>query len=140
MAKKYQSGIRAIYNEESKDLLNLLQRESYRGVSGKLAQSWRIQTKTFSFKVWSDDPAAQYKIAGRGPGKMPPIKAIAPWADAKGISAWAVAISIGRRGTERWRTQQNFLNMKRDGKLKKPNPFDNTRLTIMRRVSRLKFG
>lgn len=140
MAKKYQGDILIIYREEAAALLNLLQRESYRGVSGDLARSWTVRVKVFSFTVTSNDPAARWKIAGRGPGKPPPIKAIAPWANSKGISPYAVAMAIAQRGTERWRTQDNFLNMRRDGRFAKPNPMDETRLRISKRVSRLKFG
>lgn len=140
MAKKYQAGIRAIFNEESEKCLSFVKQESYRGVSGDLAASWRRETRTHSFKIYSEDPKARWKIAGRGPGKMPPIREIAPWALSKGISPWRLALAIAKRGTQRWRTGKNFINMDRAGKIRKPNVFEDTRLTIMRRVSRLKFG
>jgi hypothetical protein len=140
MAKKYQAGIRKIYSEEGHKLRDRLKMESYKGVSSELANSWRVVVKVYNFNVFSDDEKARWKIAGRGPGKMPPIKAITPWATAKGISPWALAISIARRGTQRWRDQKNFLNMDRQGKIRKPNPMEDTRLTIMRRVSKLKWG
>lgn len=140
MAKKYQSGILKIYNEEAQALREKLRAESYKGESSELANSWRVKVRVYNFTVESTDPKAQFKIVGRGPGKMPPVSALTPWANSKGINPWALAISIARKGTQRWRDDKNFLNMSRQGKLRKPNPFEDTRLTISKRVSRLKWG
>ncbi|NEO85526.1 MAG: hypothetical protein F6J87_14950 [Spirulina sp. SIO3F2] len=138
--KKYQQSAQRIYREEGENLLRLLQQESYRGVSSPgLAKSWNVEVKGFSLKAYSDDPAARWKIAGRGPGRQPPVDALSLWAHSKGLNPWAVAISIRKKGTARWRSDTNFLNMDRNGKLRKPNPFEDARQKIVRRVSRLKF-
>lgn len=44
----------------------------------------------------------RYVGSGRGPGRMPPVDRIAQWVTAKGldVSPWAVAVSIGRRGSK----------------------------------------
>ena len=140
MAKKYQSRIGQIFNEESEQALRDVRDRSYRGVSGDLANSWQRRTRVFGFTITSTDPDARYKIAGRGPGKMPPLIKIKAWALSKGLVPYAVAKRIAERGTERWRTGKNILNMGRDGKLRKPNLFEDARLRISKRVSRLKFG
>ena len=140
MAKKYQTGIRHIYNEEANKALQEVRDLSYRGVSGDLANSWRVVIRVYNFSIFSDDPKARWKIAGRGPGKRPPLVEIRPWALSKGLVPFLVARAIGERGTERWRTGKNILNMGRDGKLRKPNLFEDARLRIVRRVSKLKWG
>jgi len=139
MGKKYQDDIRHIFNEESERALQDVRDRSYRGVSGDLANSWQRRTRVFGFEITSTDPAARWKIAGRGPGKMPPLAKIKAWALSKGLAPYAVAKRIAERGTERWRTEKNILNMSREGKLRKPNLFEDARLRITRRVSQLKF-
>lgn len=42
---------------------------------------------------------AQWVERGRGPGRPPPVVAIEAWARAKGLNPYALARSIGRKGT-----------------------------------------
>ncbi len=48
-------------------------------------------------------PSVQYGLyveKGRGPGKPPPVGAVAGWAARKGINPYVLARAIGRRGTK----------------------------------------
>lgn len=43
---------------------------------------------------------AQFVERGRGPGRPPPVAAVEAWARSKGINPYALAASIGRKGTK----------------------------------------
>jgi len=57
-------------------------------------------SKGFTIQLLAND-YYQYVDNGRKPGKMPPIRAISKWVNARGISAdaaWPIAKSIGMNG------------------------------------------
>lgn len=43
---------------------------------------------------------ARYVERGRGPGRPPPVAAVEAWARSKGMNPYALARSIGRKGTK----------------------------------------
>lgn len=51
-------------------------------------------------KIGPSVATAIYLEKGRKPGKMPPVKAIEPWARRHGINPYMLARSIGRKGTK----------------------------------------
>ena len=53
-------------------------------------------TITFSFKKYG----LFLDKGTKGPRKPPPIKAIKPWAESKGLNPWAVQKSIAKKGTK----------------------------------------
>lgn len=83
--------------------------------SGDLVNSinYRVQNNNgvLSIEIYSED-YLKYVDGGRRPGKMPPIKAIKPWVESKGIkftkkgggfitsesAAYVIAKSIGEKG------------------------------------------
>jgi hypothetical protein len=73
----------------------------------------RVVSGEFTAALANDVTASLYRVRGRGPGKPPPITAITPWANRRGISPYLVARSIGRRGTARWRDNENVLDIER---------------------------
>jgi len=99
------------------DLADHLQKASPRGVSGGLAAGWNVVPAKkrrgvipeVLGEVVNTAPAAEFRIRGRAPGKMPPIAAVESWAVQKGLNPYAVARSIGKRGTRRWRERKNIL-------------------------------
>jgi len=73
----------------------------------------RVVDGEFTAALANDVRASLYRVRGRGPGRMPPIDAIAPWARRRGLSPYLVARSIGKRGTQRWRENRNVLGIER---------------------------
>ncbi|MFZ9740101.1 MAG: hypothetical protein ACO3EZ_19145 [Prochlorotrichaceae cyanobacterium] len=102
------------------ELADYLQRNSPRGVSSagdSLAGGWDIKPARkrrgvipqVIGEVVNTADAAEFRIRGRGPGKQPPINKIERWALANGISPYALAKAIAKRGTRRWREKDNIL-------------------------------
>ena len=100
-----------IFDDELLELAALLERDSPRGVSSRgdsLGGNWdiepaRIASNEIKASVLNPLPFALERLAGRGPGKQPPIDPrIRAWALSKGISPYAVAKKIGRVGTDRY--------------------------------------
>jgi hypothetical protein len=102
------------------ELADYLQKNSPRGVSDagdSLAGGWDVipARKVRGIlpeaggSVVNNADAAEFRIRGRGPGKPPPISKIEKWAIAAGISPYALAKSIAKNGTERWRSRDNIL-------------------------------
>lgn len=99
-----------IINDELGSLTARLKQEFPRGVSsGESSLSGSLQFRpanasapSITAKVESPLPFSVERLAGRGPGKPPPISAVERWALSKGISPYAVARKIGEQGTNRW--------------------------------------
>lgn len=68
---------------------------------GTFQTGWRYQAAFTRLDVRNIDPKAVFVERGRRPGKMPPVRALEPWAQRKlgdRRLAWPVARAIGRRG------------------------------------------
>lgn len=91
------------------------------GVTEELKRGWDIEatplsqvTNRVSVKITNTAPYSSFRVAGRGPGKPPPISAIRSWARLKGLNPYAVQKGIGRRGTRRWRDKDNWVGINND--------------------------
>lgn len=71
----------------------------------------KVRVKNFKEVTLLTPEHIQFAKYGRGPGKQPPHKAILDFVKDKGIifegtnqegTAWAIAISIGKKGTANW--------------------------------------
>ena len=146
-----------IYNEELLNLAVKLESDSYVGASSKLKDSWDINSRPrvdpFGFTVRSTitntSKAAINRISGRSPGKFPrigtlndPESGLLPWVvakiepnpkKAKGI-AFAIAMSIAKKGTQRHRTKENFAGLNPDGSLQPDSPILLTEQEIARKL------
>lgn len=86
----------------SRSLVRILGEEKVQapfGVSGLLRDNWAVSTGRFQGILKSLSPYALFVHEGTPP-HMPPIAAITPWANKKGINPWAVAMSIKKKGTK----------------------------------------
>lgn len=74
--------------------------------------------------IWRDDgsfkgalvnntPNSLFRERGRPPGRQPPISAVEGWAKRRGLSPYLVARGIAKRGTARWRENDNPLGIDR---------------------------
>jgi len=83
--------------------MSMLYRQEVPHYKGKLERSVRYDVRIAGQNATVEvGPTADYAEAvlrGSRP-HMPPVKAITPWAQAHGISPWALAISISRHGTK----------------------------------------
>ena len=84
------------------------------GVSGMLRDNWRITTGRFEGALVSLTPYASYVHDGTAP-HMPPVKELEAWAKKKGISPWAVAMSIKKKGTKANPFLQRSVDEVKDG-------------------------
>jgi hypothetical protein len=106
---------------EAKNYAQYLSTISPRGHTGNLAARWKVITEVDKFipaqiycRITNTAPAAYFRIVGRAPGKMPPIRPIKAWAKKKGYSdavAYAIQKKIGKFGTIRYRTGQNMAGL-----------------------------
>jgi hypothetical protein len=67
-------------------------------------------------EVYSTAQPAVYPMAmeyGRRAGKMPPVDAIRPWAEAHGLNAWAVALTLKKRPIKPHRFLKKSFDMTR---------------------------
>lgn len=69
------------------------------GVSGLLRDNWQTSFGRFEGSIKALAPYAAYVHEGTAP-HMPPVDQITPWANKKGISPWAIAMSIKKKGTK----------------------------------------
>lgn len=118
-----------IYNDWALDLADELQAGSPRGATLDLAAGWDViparavagDPLNIEVDVVNTEPTASYRVAGRGPGRQPPINTnFRRWLAVKGIplsAAFAIARTIGEFGTERFRTGENFMGLTQDGDL-----------------------
>lgn len=106
---------------EAKDYTNYLSRISPRGHTGNLAARWKVVTEInralpaqIYCRITNTAPAAYFRIVGRAPGELPPIRPIKAWAKKKGFgegAAYAIRRRIAKFGTERYRTGDNMAGM-----------------------------
>ena len=86
----------------SRSLVRVLGEEKVQapfGVSGLLRDNWQVATGRFQGSLTSMTPYAIFVHEGTAP-HMPPVDAITPWANKKGINPWALAKSIAKNGTK----------------------------------------
>lgn len=118
---------KGLYDEYNNGLLNIvdeLEKHSPTGATGLLKNSWDIQAprkETCSLQIYAkiinNAPDSLYRIAGRGPGKLPPYQPLYAWASAKGFPEKTQAIrkNIAKYGTLRWRQKTNWVGINNDG-------------------------
>jgi len=105
-----QDDVAAIIEDELIDLGVIVEADSPVGVSGgsnSLKGSWDINIDNSSpdgliGTLENPLPFAFERLAGRPHGKQPPVSKLERWARSKGISPYAVARSIGEKGTQRY--------------------------------------
>lgn len=73
-----------------------------RGASGETINSIipKFKLSNLEAEVKPRKKHAIWVHEGRGPGKMPPISAIEPWAKRMGLNPFMVARAIGKNGTK----------------------------------------
>jgi hypothetical protein len=110
------------------DEADWLQQNSPVGATGGLKSGWDViparrqapTVATMQFSIINTTDNATYRIAGRGPGRLPPIEPIEAWAlvvlgDIG--AAWAIAKGIAARGTKRWRDKKNWVGIDNQGNI-----------------------
>lgn len=115
---KFRKQVNEIFNKNTLDAADELQRNSPVGATGGLKRGWdvipaRRQSSGYETQVTitNNAPAAINRIVGRAPGKFPPDAPVRAWVKAKGIDekrTFIIRRAIARRGTKRWRDKQNF--------------------------------
>jgi hypothetical protein len=113
------------------DTVEWLKTESYVGATNQLRSGWDysipiVLSDRITAQITNNSEKVINRIAGRSPGKQPPIDPIELWvkkklkipaAQAKGV-AFAIAKKIAKEGTDRFQTQSNFIDLKLDGSLR----------------------
>lgn len=139
--------INEVFDSATLDLLDQLQRESPEGATGELKAGWDIvesRRRPNSFEVGitiaNSAPGSEFRIAGRGPGKFPPIAPIQAWVEtrlsvgsvkeARSV-AFLIARGIARKGTKRWRDRSNWVGIDNRGKPYPGGAIDQCRKRIL---------
>ncbi len=106
------------------DATDEFQRNTPVGATGNLIRGWDISDRRLSPNqhqviISNNADNALYRIAGRGPGKMPRHKPIYRWAASKGIEdrTYAIRRSIALKGTKRWIEKKNWVGINNDGSI-----------------------
>ncbi len=123
--QKVRGGVTA----EAKKYTTELAAASPVGHTKNLSRRWKLFTTvsnsftsggsgTNAFEVYcrisNTAPNAFFRIVGRAPGKLPPIRALKAWAKKKGYkdsAAYAIQRKIAKFGTERYRTGNNMAGL-----------------------------
>lgn len=149
----FRSGVQKIFEDELLAAAAELERESPVGATGQLKSSWQVTIPrreptgfTISASIYNTSDRSINRIAGRAPGRFPPIQPIFEWISAKVESdpveakriAFLVARKIAIAGTQRWREQENILSVDRQGRLRADSPIRKAEERIARRISRLR--
>jgi hypothetical protein len=108
------------------DEADWMQQNSPVGATGGLKEGWDViparrqapTVATMQFSIINTADKSNYRIAGRGPGKLPEIEPIEAWAlvvlgDIG--AAWGVAKGIAARGTKRWQDKTNWVGIDNQG-------------------------
>lgn len=154
------SGFYDAFTDELLDLAQEFQENSPIGATEQLISGWDVQSTPrkipYGFEVRSNitnnSDRAENRIAGREPGGMPPIgnlenpeSGILPWVVAKGIEtnpkkarsvAYAIAMSIKERGTQRYRDQDNWVGIDHHGKRIPGGRLEQAELAIADKLTR----
>lgn len=117
-----------IFNDAASEAVEALQRDTPVGATGELRGGWRViparrSTVGFDTTVVVQNTAdrAYNRLFGRPPGTPPPIAPLERWVEAKRPEiktprtvARAIAIKIGKLGTERYQENQPVLGINRN--------------------------
>lgn len=90
--------------------------------SGRLKRGWQHYTEVkrvsngirLFIRINNRAKNSYFRIVGRAPGKVPPIKPLTTWCRHKRLPpsvAYAISKRIARDGTERYRTGQNIVGI-----------------------------
>jgi hypothetical protein len=144
------SPIKEAYINSLLDVAGELQSNTPIGATGQLKAGWDVDFQEvligssiqFVAKIVNRAEYAQYGIIGRGPGKLPPMQPIVDWVTAKGSSnpakdAWRVRVKIAREGTFRWKRNNNWVGLNRDGSIKPDSPLRKWKDRFKARIGRV---
>lgn len=144
-------GLYDAYVDELLDAADLFQQESYVGVTKELKSGWDViapRRESVSFQVNASiintSDRATNRVAGRGPGKMSPVNKLKEWVQFKGIAsgkqalgvAFAIAKTHAKKGSVRFRTQENFLDLNPDGTVKPSGRIEQMQATIEQNLAK----
>jgi len=94
------------------EFVTRFEKKSPVGASRDLKNGWSYRIKSLDESYLENDAEnSLFRIVGRGPGKMPPVRKLRKWAREKGINPYLVARAIGEEGTDRWRENENLLGV-----------------------------
>lgn len=141
-----------IFNEAADEAVEALRRDSPVGATLELRERWRViparrSTVGFDTTVVIQNTAdrAYNRLFGRPPGTPPPIAPLERWVEAKRPEvtdsrklARAIAIKIGKLGTERYRENQPVLGINRDLTYQYDSPVAEAQRRINFELKRLK--
>lgn len=117
------------------DTVEEIKRQSYVGATNQLRSGWDytnpvVYSDRITASITNDSQRVINRIAGRSPGKQPPVDPIEQWVKKKlkipsnqaRAIAFAISKKIGREGTERFKSQENFVGIDLNGNLKSDAP------------------
>ena len=143
--------VAGIIDDEIVELGVIVERDSPKGVSDtgdSLSTTWDVNPATISGNTISASlinplPFALERLAGRGPGKQPPVDRLRRWALANGVNPYAVARKIGREGTERFKEGEDANILKINPRTKEipteKGPQKTATDTMVRRIEGLSY-
>lgn len=150
----YQRQVRDAFDTALLDVAAELEANSPEGASGELKAGWDvIATKRrgnsleVQATILNRAPEAQFRIAGRGPGKFPPALPIEDWVEEKlGISdikqkrsvAFLIRRKIAKQGTSQWKAKRNFAGLNQDGSFQAGGLLDKAQKQIQQRLSAIR--
>jgi hypothetical protein len=132
------------------EIVGELQANTPVGATGRLKAGWDVEFQDiligssiqFIAQIVNRAEYAEYGIIGRGPGLMPPYQPIEDFVIAKGSvnpkrDAWRVRVAIAKRGTIRWRNNDNWVGLNRDGSIKPDSPLRQWKEKFQLRINRI---
>ena len=143
--------VAGIIDDEIVEFGVIVERDSPKGVSDvgqSLSSSYDINPATITANTieasfFSALPYSLERLAGRGPGKQPPVDKLRRWALANGVNPYAVARKIGREGTERFKEGEDANILKINPRTKvvptEKGPQRTATDTMIRRIEGLSY-
>ncbi len=124
LASEVLDELEPIFVDRWLDAVDEFQQNTPVGATGDLKRGWDISDRRLSpyqheVTISNNTDKALYRIAGRGPGKMPPHEPIYEWAVSKGIEdkTYAIRKAIALNGTRRWVEKKNWVGINNDGSI-----------------------
>ena len=141
-----------IFNNAAQTATEQLKAITPVGATGQLQEGWRVtpaRRNTVGFDttvvISNTAPKAYNRLHGRPGGMAPPIEPLERWVRAKHPEerhprrvAKAIAISIAKRGTERWRENKPVLGLHRDGSIEPDSPIGDAQVEIEKQLLRIR--